>query len=416
MQDRVADRRIQTPRLLVSTYVANAFESKIDIGAPAVQALDGNATAEVLGVGSAQGQAVAQSGQGAASYACGGDGGQAVGAVAVRVREVVVVGEGGEGVGPDVGQDIGGDAATAVADADGDARGIVVEGLDVVRVEPATRVVLLLLPLLFLLLQLLLLLVIEGRLGGNGDDDGLAGAALDGGAEGVLEELGDDVFEVHGHEGEGGVGLAVNVEHGTGAVAELADVGDEAGAGLDGLGRAEGGVDNADVGWVIGARRRARVRVEVRLAAVVESDVLLGDEPGSDPGPQVAVKEARHLLRGDVSAALEEALCQDGDGVGMCGDELGEDLREADLVLGRCYGLAVGGGLGVGQQDGEGVQVVAVDAGDVGVGDDDVGQAAERLDAVGEADGEKREREVGRGEERSLRERRAAMSVGSRGS
>lgn len=79
----------------------------------------------------------------------------------------------------------------------------------------------------------------------------------------------------------------------------------------------------------------------------------------------------------------------------MSGDELGEDLCEADLVVERDDGTALANGLPVGKQDGEGVEVVVVDTGDVGVGDNNVWEVAEGLETVGEADGEEREGEVG---------------------
>lgn len=43
--------------------------------------------------------------------------------------------------------------------------------------------------------------------------------------------------------------------------------------------------------------------------------------------------------------------------------------------------------------------VVGVDARDVGIGDDDVGEVAQGLDAMRKADGEEGEGKVGRGEE-----------------
>ena len=56
------------------------------------------------------------------------------------------------------------------------------------------------------------------------------------------------------------------------------------------------------------------------------------------------------------------------------------------------------------------MDVVVVDAVDVGVRDDDVGEIAEGLDAVGEADRDKREGEVGGREESFFGERGAAVS------
>jgi hypothetical protein len=108
----------------------------------------------------------------------------------------------------------------------------------------------------------------------------------------------------------------------------------------------------------------------------------------------VRVKKARHLPRTNVAAALEEAAGKGGDGVAVGVDEVGEDSGEADLVV-------EGGDVGVcvGQERGQGVLVVGVDVGDVRVRDDDVGQVAQGLDAVREADGEEGEGEVCRGEE-----------------
>src|ERR1700761_5259597 len=53
--------------------LAHALQPQVDVGAPAVEALDGDAAAKVLGIGAAQGQAVAQAGDGAAAAAGGGD-------------------------------------------------------------------------------------------------------------------------------------------------------------------------------------------------------------------------------------------------------------------------------------------------------------------------------------------------------
>ena len=56
------------------------------------------------------------------------------------------------------------------------------------------------------------------------------------------------------------------------------------------------------------------------------------------------------------------------------------------------------------------MDVVVVDAGDVRVGDDDEGEVAECLNAMGEADWEEGEGEVCGGEESRCGERRTAMS------
>jgi hypothetical protein len=95
----------------------------------------------------------------------------------------------------------------------------------------------------------------------------------------------------------------------------------------------------------------------------------------------------------------------------MRGDEFGEGLCEADFVLEMGDRDAFLSLLPVGEENGEGVQVIAVDAGDVWIGDDDVGEIAQGLDAVGEADGEEGEGEVCGAEEGFLGEWRAAVSI-----
>ena len=246
----------------------------------------------------------------------------------------------------------------------------------------------------------------KGWFRGDGDDDGFLGSALYGGAVGVLEHLSDDVLQVHGHRGKGGVGLAIDDELGARAIAQLANVGNELRTRLDSGGRAERGVDDADVGRMLWAGGRASIRVEMLLTAKVQSDMLLGDQAGADSSAKVVVEEACNLLRGDIPAALQKSLGEDGDGVGVGSNELGESLCEADLV----YRAPCRCGVPVREEYGEGVKVVAVDAGDIGIGDDDVREIAEGLDTVGEANGEEREGKVGGGEEGALGEGRAAVS------
>lgn len=258
----------------------------------------------------------------------------------------------------------------------------------------------------------------------DGDfDRGALVAALDGGAEGVLQQLGQDVLDVGGDVGEGGVGGAGDGQGRPHAVFELAELGDEGLAvANDGRGP-EAGVDDADVGGGRGrglggmaargrGRRRGRRgrRCRARLRGEVQGDVLFGDEAGADAGTEVVVEEAGDGVGGDVSAALEEAAGEGGDGVGVGLDEVGHGVGEVGFVV---EGADVA--LVVGEEGGEGVQVVGVDAGDVRVGDDDEGEVAEGLDAVREADGDEGEGEVRRGEEGALRERGAAMAKVRRG-
>lgn len=381
----------------------NALEAEVHVRPPPVETLHVDASAEILRVRPAQGQSVSQTGYGAQAAVGRRDGVEAV--HAARPRHLVVLREGGEGVGPYARQHLGRDAAAAIPYADSDAGGVVVQRHDGLALElPAVRA---------RRLDLGDVAGPQGGLRGDGDDDGLLGLVLHRRAEGILEHLGDDVLEVHGHAGKHGVGLAIDYAPRPNAVAQLAYVGHEAGARLDHDGRLEGGVYDAYEGRVLGARRGAGLGVEVRLGAVVQGDVLLGDEPSADPGAQVLVEEARHLGGVDVPPALEEAAGEDGYGVGVRGDELSERLGEADLVLERGDERVAPGRRAppVGQEDGERVQVGAVYAGDVGVRDDDVGQVAEGLQPVREADREEGQREVGRREQGLLGEGRSTMST-----
>ena len=64
----------------------------------------------------------------------------------------------------------------------------------------------------------------------------------------------------------------------------------------------------------------------------------------------------------------------------------------------------------VGEQGGEGVDVVVVDACDVRIRDDDKREVAEGLDSVGEADRQEGEGEICRGEQSGCGEGGTAMS------
>lgn len=213
---------------------------QVDVRPPPPEALHHDAAAEVLRVRPAQREPVAQAREAARGAARARDGVEGVGgavAVAVAVAEIghLVVAKGCEAVGPDVGEVGGGYAAAAVADADRDAGwggggwGVAVRGRGG-GVEGGG---------------------VGGRVWrcGDCDFDGVALLAVfDGGAEGVLEEFGEDVFQVRGHVGEARVGLAVDENGGADAVFQLADLRDEGFALADGFGGAEGGVDDADGG------------------------------------------------------------------------------------------------------------------------------------------------------------------------
>lgn len=382
-----------------SLYLTHPLQPQIHVRPPPIQALHADPAAKVLCVRPAQRQPVPQPGDGAAPAARRRDDAQAVVAAAAADSRrhgvlFVAVDKCGERIPPYVREDIRADAAAAVADADRHAGGVVIQrghGVAVAWVlweELAVR---------------------RGhvtRLRGDRDHHRLmVHGILDRGAEGVLEQLRDDVLEVHGDKGERRVGLAVNDPARAHAVVELAYVGHEAAAAVEGGRGPERRVDDADVARVRRAEGRARGWVEVRGAAEVQGNVLLGDEARANTRAQVLVEEAGYLRGGDVFAALEEAAREDGDRVGVGLDELGEDFGEADLVVEAADGAALPG-----KEGGQGVLVVVVDVPDVGVGDDDVGKVAEGLDAVRQADWEEGEGEARRGEEGVGREGRAAMS------
>lgn len=158
--------------------VSNTLEAEIDIRPPSVQALHGDAATKVLGVRPTKGQAVTQPGNGAAPGASVSNGIEAL--VGSAAGELVGVGEGAEGVGPDVVVDLGGDAAAAVADADGDSGGVVVEGRDGAALEEAAVL------LGWFDVEKFAGLILEWWFGRNGDDDGFTGFALDSCAECIL--------------------------------------------------------------------------------------------------------------------------------------------------------------------------------------------------------------------------------------
>ena len=132
----------------------------------------------------------------------------------------------------------------------------------------------------------------------------------------------------------------------------------------------------------------------MRLRRMVQCNMLLSHESRADARFQMLVQKASYLARTNITTTFEEAARESRDSVAVGIDEVCKDGCEFHF-------LGEGGDVRVcvGEEGGEGVLVVCVDARDVGVGDDDVGEVAEGLDAVREADGEEGEGEVGGGEE-----------------
>lgn len=173
-------------------------------------------------------------------------------------------------------------------------------------------------------------------------------------------------------------------------VFQLADVGDETGAGVDYFGGGESRVDYPDVGGVLGTGGWGGAGVEMWQGAVVQGDVLLGDEARADARAQVRVEEVSHFGRRNITAALEEAFSEDGNRVLVRMHEVGEDLSEADL------GIEVGNGsVFPWQQCRQRVQVVVVYLADIRVRYYDEGQVTQGLDSVGKPNGEQGEGKVG---------------------
>ena len=111
--------------------------------------------------------------------------------------------------------------------------------------------------------------------------------------------------------------------------------------------------------------------------------MLLCDQTSSYPRPQMLVQELGHVRRTNVFPSLQEPSRQYAYCVGVRVDEVGHHFCEFDLVF-ECCDLA----FRPWQQRRETVNVVGMDLGDMGVRDDNKGEVAEGLDAVGKACGE----------------------------
>jgi hypothetical protein len=114
---------------------------------------------------------------------------------------------------------------------------------------------------------------------------------FDGGAESVLQQLGNDVLEVHRHEGKCGFGLAVNKELGADAISQLTNVGNKASARLNDVCGLENGIYDANVRVLF----KCRVLGRVRLAAKVQGNMLLGDETGADTSAKMLIQKSGYF-------------------------------------------------------------------------------------------------------------------------
>lgn len=74
----------------------------------------------------------------------------------------------------------------------------------------------------------------------------------------------------------------------------------------------------------------------------MQSQMLLRNQPGSDPRAKVGVQKLGDLSRADVLSTLQEAAREDRDGVCVCLDQVCHHLRELLLLLqGRYLPLLV---------------------------------------------------------------------------
>lgn len=79
--------------------------------------------------------------------------------------------------------------------------------------------------------------------------------------------------------------------------------------------------------------------------------MLLADKAGSYASAKMLVQKSSDLGRRYVAATFEEALCEDGNSVGMCSDELGENICELDLVVECGDSAAFSSSVPIGQQN-----------------------------------------------------------------
>ena len=105
--------------------------------------------------------------------------------------------------------------------------------------------------------------------------------------------------------------------------------------------------------------------------------MLLSYEPSPNPRPKMLIQEFCHLGRTNVFPALHEAPSQSRYGIGMGLDQVGHYLGESTFIFqGRDASLLVG------KQGGQRVHVVAIDAGDMWIRDDNERKVAKCLYAM----------------------------------
>lgn len=395
----------------------NSLQRQVNIRSPSPKTLNGNTAPEVLCVRSAQRQPVPQPCNAAQVPTTRREGIQSID-ISILGALHVEIGEGRETVRPDIREHFGRDATASIADSDRDALrrragtsdGFVRVGRANYRVDVEANV------------GIIIVLrrarrVRSGFIGevtevvprdvwrrGDGHFDGLAvGAVFDDCPERIFQQLGDDVFHVYGDIGKRRIGLSTDNHLRARAVLQLAYLPDEILAVLDDARRRHGTINNPDVirrNRILGHPPRTILTacpafmVTRRLRGKIQRQVLFRYQPRAYPRAQMRIQEPRHLNRINIPSALQEPAREDRDGIRVGLHQIRQHICELPLFFQGCDLPLL-----VGEQGGQGMEVVAVDLGDVRVGDDNEGEVPQGLDSRRESSREEGQREVGGAEE-----------------
>lgn len=142
----------------------------------------------------------------------------------------------------------------------------------------------------------------------------------------------------------------------------------------------------------------------VGLGAEMKGNMLLCYETCANSSSEVFVEEAGDIVLVDVFSRLEEATGEDSYGIAVCLYQIGHDLCKGDLLF-----QALNPPLRVRQQRRQGVDIVVVNFADIGVGYDNVGQRPQALNAMCQSRRQDGQGEVGIVEQGLFRQRRPAI-------
>lgn len=396
---------------MISPHSPNSLQRQVNIRPPSPKTLNGNTASKVLRVRSAQRQPVSQPCNAAQLPTTRREGIQSIdisilGALHVEIRERR------ETVRPDIREHFGRDATTSIADSDRDALrrragtsdGFVRVGRADYRVDVEAHVGIIVLRCARRVRSGFIgefpeVVPRDVWRGGDGHFDGLAvGAVFNNCPERIFQQLGDDVFHVHGHIGKRRIGLSTDNHLRARTVLQLAYLPDEILAVLDNPRRLHGTINNPDVirrNRILGHLPRtiltafAAVFVSRRLRGKIQRQMLLRYQPRADPRAQMRIQEPRHLNRINIPSALQKPARENRDGIRVGMHQIRQHICELPLFFQGCDLPLL-----VGEQGGQGMEVVAVDLGDVRVGDDNEREVPEGLDSRCESSREEGQREV----------------------